>query len=1171
MSLTSTPLIALLAACPGAAFVVSSPGRILAANAEADRVFGSARPVVAGTGLSGLRLAEVIPCALGHRILAALRGGEVRAATRFRLALDRAEEPPHVVEALVWPATAETGNGAAGGPGNEPGGGLGGGPGPLWIVLVLDMAERAPAGGDGRILCTGLAALRATEEARRKARESAEILRISTENSDLAPWVYHPGHGSGHGSGELSPHLALMLGHPARPALDLAGLAALIHPEDRIRMRRAFVALTRGRNDRFSQDMRLRRADGAWAWFTARGYRMPQTTPCQPVTLCGSLTDISARKADEALVARTLAEALHARRRAQQREEMLRTSGLCAGIGHFCASPLQGEAWTPDETYRLFGFEPDEFPATDAGWRSLIHPEDLPAAIAAMEDLKTGRTTLYDHVHRRQHKDGRYHWYRAVARRVERSDLGLPPLVAGALICVDQAKETETRLADAADAARFARERLDTLADNAPGALFECRMAASGQMMLPYFSARLPELAGVSGAEILCDARAVFRHVPHPQMTRLLRRAMTALRSGAAIEMRLSVRHPLRGLRWVSVAAAPFRRDDASVCWFGQILDVTENVETEARAALAAEAALKAHDRLASIAAVAPVGLYEVQRFRDGRSIFPYASPQFRDLLGLDAGGVIRMGEGVGSGGHADLENLLSFLTCDDAWHNQLDLWNHRFCVQHPRRGTVWLSNSATAKPLPDGSVVWSGALHDVTADVRREAELLEAHRLAEDRRRENEWQALHDGLTGLPNRRYYDQVLANRIEQAKAGGACRCTLIRIDLDRFKHVNDTLGHDAGDLVLCRVADVLRACLRQGDFAARIGGDEFSVILARGFGREDAGTLIRQIQAKLVEPLMFAGRQCRFGASFGIAEAENLASTGPEIQFFADAALYRAKETGRNRMEFFTPELHQNLRRDRELAAEIQEGLDRNEFEPFFQAQVSARDHRLTGVETLLRWRHPERGLLTPHAFMHVAEQLRLVPEIDRVVMERARESLAFWRERGLIVPKISFNVSSGRMHDPDVVQAAQTIARGETRVTFELLESILVEDESDLFRFHLDAIREAGIDIEIDDFGSGHASIIGLMQIGPSALKIDRRIVAPLGRDPQARHLVRAIIEIAETLGTATVAEGVETEAQAEILRDLGCDVLQGYLFSVPLSAPDFARLWQRDRKRLPA
>jgi len=1145
----------MLAACPGAAFVVSSPGRILAANAEAERVFGSARPAIAGTGLSGLRLAEVIPCTLGHRIMAALRRGGVRAATRFRLALSRAEGSPHSVDALVWPAPAETAPETAAACD------------PLWIVLVLDVGEKAQAGGKGDILCTGFAALRATEEARRKARESAEILRISTENSDLAPWVYHPAQGAG----ELSPHLAAMLGHPATPALDLAGLVALLHPEDSFKIRRAFVALTSGRCDRLSQDIRLRRADGGWAWITARGYRMPRTTPCQPVTLCGSLTDISARKADEALVARTLAEALHARSRAQQREEMLRTSGLCAGIGHFCASPLQGEAWTPDETYRLFGFEPGEFPATDAGWRSLIHPEDLSAAIAAMEDLKAGRSTLYDHEHRRQHKDGSYHWYRAVARRVERSDLGLPTLIAGALICIDQAKEIQTRLADAANAARLARERLDTLADNAPGALFECRMTVSGQIRLPYFSARLPDLAGVSGSEILCDARAVFRHVPRPQITRLIRRATAALRSGAAIEMRLSVCHPVRGIRWISVAAAPFHRADASVCWFGQILDVTENVEIETRAALAAEAALKAHERLASIAAVAPVGLYEVQRFRDGRSIVPYTSPQFRDLLGLDEGGVILMGDGACLDRHVDLEDLLSFLTCDDAWQNHIDLWNQRFCVQHPRRGTIWLSNSATAKPLPDGSVVWTGALHDVTADVQREAELREAHRLAEDRRRENEWQALHDGLTGLPNRRYYDQVLAKRIEQAKAGGKSGGTLIRLDLDHFKHVNDTLGHDAGDLVLCRVADVLRASLRPGDFAARIGGDEFSVILARGLGREDAGALIQRIQDRLVEPLMFAGRQCRFGASFGIAEAEDLASTGPEIQFFADAALYRAKETGRNRMEFFTPELHQNLRRDRELAAEIQEGLDRNEFVPFFQAQVSAKDHRLTGVETLLRWHHPERGLLTPHAFMHVAEQLRLVPEIDRVMMERSREALALWRDRGLIVPKISFNVSAGRMHDPDVVKAAQTIARGETRVTFELLESILVEDESDLFRFHLDAVREAGIEIEIDDFGSGHASIIGLMEIAPSALKIDRRIVAPLGRDSQARNLVRAIIEIAETLGTATVAEGVETEAQAEILRDLGCDVLQGYLFSVPLSASDFATLWHRERKRLPA
>jgi diguanylate cyclase (GGDEF)-like protein/PAS domain S-box-containing protein len=1144
----------LLDGCPGAGFVVTGDAKILWANPEAERAFGSARPDYAQEGLVGFTMQAVMPCALGARIahkINAGKGNAAKAAARFSLDLHRDTGPGHSADVMVWPVRPEGGE-------------------QLWVVLVLEAqrceVESCSLGTPsvGTILCTGAAALRATEAARRKAQESAEILRISTQHSNLAPWTYSPERGEG----TLSPHFATMLGHGADPPMDLRRFTALIHPDDQPQAIADFQALKGGEIDSYCHDVRVRRADGSWAWVTSRGHRIERTGGGSRVLLCGSLTDISERKAAETRLAEALDAAVRARKEAQEREEMLRTSGLCAGVGHFSFIPEVGEGWTAEETYRLFGFEPGEFPSTNEGWRSLIHPDDRPGAVAAMDALQEGRSELYAHEHRRQHKDGSYHWYHSVARRVDRSAQGLPSLLAGAIICVDHAKEVQQCLAEAADAARQARERLDTLADNAPGALFEYRKDRDGGVSLPYFSAKLPGFFGVTRAEIEAETAAILRHVPVDKRQSMLQGIDHAGETGTKFGGRIPVDHPERGRLWMHVSALPFRQSDASMLWSGTVRDVTAHVETENRAAEAAEEVRKAHDRLASIAGIAPVGLYEVKSFPDGVSAILYVSPCFKELLGLNEGNSVLVMSRTEAARSVDLGELSSFLICRDAHETHLALWNTRFCIHHPQRGEVWLSNAVTPKTQPDGSVVWTGALHDVTADVLREAELRKAHRLAENRRIENEWQALHDGLTGLPNRRYHDQVLARRIAEAASDTSHSCTLIRLDLDHFKHVNDTLGHGAGDMVLRRLADVLRTTLRSTDFAARIGGDEFSVILGPGLRHEHARDIVQCIQARLMEPLMYEGRQCRFGASFGIAEAEDLSAMGPEIQFFADAALYRAKEAGRNRMEFFTPELLLNLRQDRELAGEIQEGLDRDEFEHFFQAQVSAQDRRLTGVEALLRWRHPRRGLLAPAAFMHVAEQLRLVPEIDRVVMEKSRGALARWRAQGLFVPKISFNVSSGRMHDPDVVRAARAIAEDETRVTFELLESILVEEESDVFRFHLDAVREAGIDIEIDDFGSGHASIIGLMQIAPSALKIDRRIVAPLGRDPQAGNLIRAIIEIAETLDISTVAEGVETEMQAEMLRELGCDVLQGFLFSMPLSADDFAAAWHHIRKR---
>ena len=1420
----------MLTGFPGAGLVLSAEARVLWANAEAHRCFGEGD---LRTEITYRPVAEVLPCDLGTRltrIVEAARDAGAGMSQRFRVEIDSDAEDPPCSDVTIWPVP-------------RPGAPL------LWIVQILEVAPRLGRECGvmpGALRCTASVSRKDVDVLRDRAVERADILRISTENSDVVPWYRFPERGVG----RISPHLSAMLGYPADFHIDLPVLNGLIHPEDLPRVSGEFHALLAGTIESFCHDFRVRRADGAWTWITSRGRLVDRAERALPKMICGTLTDISERKAQEARLAEALAEAEAARTaaqatadalttalicgetavwsicaelgeawmpdecyrqlgyepgefvpddagwrslfhpddlraaiakmedlvldrttvfssdhrlrhkdgsyhwyhtiarkidrsdrglpflvsggftrideakaieaqlsaaleeaqqlrdRAEERGELLRTSGLFAGVGHFSVCPELNEGWTPDETYRLFGCEPGAFPASEAGWRSRIHPDDLAGAITAMERLKAGEADIYEHEHRSLHADGTYHWYRAIARRVDRAAKGLPYLLAGAIISIDPSKENERRLAEEADKANKARARLDTLADNAPGALFEYRRNADGSIDMPYFSAKLPMLLGVARAAVEARGEMVFQNVPRETCAKLLEQIERSRSDGTPFEARFPVDHPElgrrwltvsslpypqddgstlwfgtlfdvteqvrmmqqaersaeevrrahdrmvtmaenspgaifewqrepgghfkfnfvsaalpellgvtredletdgacvfthipdedipqvhtavqrsietltrfeilhrithqdRGLRWLHVSASPFPQENGAIIWYGNAMDVTERMEAKRREEQVAEAMHQVHERLASIASIAPVGLYEFRRGPDDSTSFPYASPYLEDLLGVGYGVFTRAASVEYLFANVDPADLPEFMTAKGDKATNLELWNQRFRVRHPTRGEIWLANSATPKQQPDGSVVWTGALHDVTADVEREAELRLAHRMAEDMRAENERQALHDGLTGLPNRRCYDQVLARRIAAAEATGPRECVLIRIDLDHFKHVNDTLGHEAGDMVLQRVADVLREELRGADFASRIGGDEFSVLLAPGQTGNHAREIVERMQLRLAEPLMFDGRQCRFGASFGIAETEDIAAMGAEIQLFADAALYRAKEGGRNRMEFFTPELHQNILFDRKLAVEIQEGLDRGEFVPFFQSQVSSADGTLTGVETLLRWRHPERGLLAPDAFMHVAEQLRLVPEIDRVMMEKSRESLAFWRAQGVFVPKISFNVSAGRMHDPDVVRAARSIAADETKVTFELLESILVEEESEVFRFHLDAIRDAGIEIEIDDFGSGHASIIGLMQIAPSGLKIDQRIVAPVARDQRSRNLVRAIVEIAETLGIATVAEGVETRAQADILRDLGCDVLQGYLFSMPLSAEDFARMCRQEARR---
>lgn len=995
---------------------------------------------------------------------------------------------------------------------------------------------------------------RALKEAHRQrdaAREKAEILDIATTMGKVVPWYRIPETG-GSWFGET---ITELLGLPPQVKMTASEFRKLIHPDDLPAVVEAHTAIERGETDTYSLVFRVRHASGSWCTIISKGRKVDRAAQELPYMICGSFVEITERNEVEERLASALAEAEAARVKAQTREEMLKLTSLRGGIGHFTVNPGRNQGWATDGTYRLLGYKPGAFPSTDAGWRRLIHPDDLPGAIQAMEALQQGRSTLYEHEHRLRHGDGTYHWYRAVASWMAHPDPAQPPLLAGAVISTDQNKENEAKLAYAASVARRARERLNTLADNAPGAIFEYREDKNGAIDLPYFSARLSDIMGVPREEMEADGETAARNIHPEDAPMLFDRIRHSRDTLTPLEIRYRLEHPEKGLCWLMLSSIPAAQPDGAVIWYGTVIDITEQRKIETRAAEAAEEVRRAHERLSSVAEIAPVGLYEFHWYGPQNVQFTYTSKHFDEIIGYSDSAIQHRQAEIAQRIHPD--DFEAYAAGIDECSRSLTPRKNRFRFLHPHRGTRWLNATATPRKGPDGTVIWTGALLDITVDVEREAELRRAHRVAEEMRAENEHQALHDALTGLPNRRCYDRMLGRMREAARTKGPTACTLIRVDIDHFKYVNDTLGHEAGDQVLKHLADVLRESLRAGDFAARIGGDEFSVLLAPGLGRNAAEELVERIRTRLAEPMLYHGRQCRFGVSFGIAEIADIAELGEELQLFADAALYRAKAGGRNRIEFFTPELHHGILNDRRIAVELHEALERDEFVPFFQPQISTADGSLVGVETLLRWHHPKRGLLSPDAFMRVAEQLRIVPEIDRLMMEKSRAALARWRDRGVRVPKISFNVSSGRMHDPDVVSLAREMVAEQTNVTFELLESILVEEESDAFRFHLEMIREAGIDIEIDDFGSGHASIIGLMEIAPSALKIDRRIVAPVAHDDRSCNLLLAIVEIAETLCISTIAEGVETEEQADIIRKSGCDTMQGYLFARPLSEGD--------------
>ncbi len=413
------------------------------------------------------------------------------------------------------------------------------------------------------------------------------------------------------------------------------------------------------------------------------------------------------------------------------------------------------------------------------------------------------------------------------------------------------------------------------------------------------------------------------------------------------------------------------------------------------------------------------------------------------------------------------------------------------------------------------------------------------------------ERQALTDALTGLPNRRHLDQALA------AADPNTEIALIRLDLDRFKQVNDILGHAAGDFVLRHVAGILRNTVRPEDLPARVGGDEFVILCAPGTTQEIGRDIAQRLLDEVLKPLTYEGKRCVFGASFGVAATVPGETHTDELLQAADTALYRAKSKGRGMVEVYTSVMRRRAIQDRILADRFYEALQQGEIVPYYQTQHAASDWSLTGVEVLARWEHPTEGLLSPARFLGIARQLGMEADVDRVIFDSAVAAMDDLSERGHVVPRVSFNVSAGRIMDPAFLAIArERIPTQRSRFCFEILESISYEDSGMALDYAVDALKELGFQIDVDDFGSGHASINSVLKIEPHALKIDRNIVAPLGEHPRAEQTMGSILEFAKALGVAVIAEGVDSEAKALVLRRLGCDVLQGYFFSRPMPLP---------------
>ncbi|MER9462234.1 EAL domain-containing protein [Mesorhizobium sp. M0387] len=423
---------------------------------------------------------------------------------------------------------------------------------------------------------------------------------------------------------------------------------------------------------------------------------------------------------------------------------------------------------------------------------------------------------------------------------------------------------------------------------------------------------------------------------------------------------------------------------------------------------------------------------------------------------------------------------------------------------------------------------------------------------------------AVHDGLTGLHNRTFLTDHFETLIKGAHRRRE-RLAVIQLDLDRFKQINDTLGHAAGDYVLVVTAQRMRDSCRASDLCARLGGDEFVMILNGAGGPEDINMLARRILEEINEPITFQGTTILPGASAGIAVYPIDADNAEDLLVHADLALYSAKKLGGGSFSFFSEELRRELDYRKQLEHDIKVAISENAFQVYFQPQVSLSNGVISGIEALVRWKHAERGMIAPGEFIPVAEKCGFMPEIGRIVFTKAIEQAAEWDRAGIAFGRLAVNVSGTELREPDfdrfLFATLEKAGLAPQKLSLEIVESVILDDEKTGIAAKLRHIRAAGVHLELDDFGTGYASLSHVNPNEIDRLKIDRRFVQNINENGDNTKIVRAITELARGLGISIVAEGAETEAELDSLMAIGCDQVQGYSIAFPMPQ-DKAREW---------
>ncbi|WP_443114186.1 putative bifunctional diguanylate cyclase/phosphodiesterase [Herbaspirillum seropedicae] len=675
---------------------------------------------------------------------------------------------------------------------------------------------------------------------------------------------------------------------------------------------------------------------------------------------------------------------------------------------------------------------------------------------------------------------------------------------------------------------------LETLLVNLDGVVYRCRDDA--QWTMEFVSEGCLALTGYLPEDLLLNQRLSFLELTHPEDRTLVRNHVDAcMRERRRIDIEYRIVRADGAVRWVWERGVGIYNAGGRVeAIEGFLQDVTERKE-------AAQALQEAERRYRSIFENAIEGVF--QTTPDGTYIA--VNPALARIYGYHSPEDLIVGlRDISHQLYVEPERRQEFMRLME---EQGSVSNFESRVYRRDGEIIWISENARAVYDEAGKLsCYEGTVEAITERKAHEAEMRH--------------QATHDALTGLPNRNMLHEHLQRALLVARQKGALTAVAF-VDLDQFKFINDSLGHQVGDELLKTVAQRLQACLREADMVARQGGDEFVLVLQNQTeGEAGIAEVMQRILAAVARPWQAGDREFQVTASIGVSRYPADGKDVESLLKHADSAMYRAKEQGRNNFQFFAPWMDSQVSNRLEMLINLRRALDQDEFKLYYQPKLSLQDGRLIGAEALIRWESPQQGMVPPDRFIPFAEEAGLIVPIGEWVLRTACRQNQAWQQAGLPPIPVAVNLSPRQLNQslPDFV--AGVLAQSGLAASWlelEITENVVMKDaEKSVATLH--ALKRLGLQISVDDFGTGYSSLSYLRRFPVDALKIDKSFVRDIVRDADSAAIVKAIISLAHILNLRVIAEGVEDEEQHAFLKENACDEVQGYYFGKPMEVAVF-------------